>query len=86
MDQVNDATAINLSTGIYTSFVEFARTAAEILGYQPEVKGTSNTPEGVFARAGDTEKQHRLGFHHAIDFRTGVQKALNYYMNHVKYQ
>ena len=86
MDQVNDATAINLSTGIYTSFIQFAQMAAEILDYQPEVKGTSNTPEGVFARAGDTGKQHRLGFHHAVDFGTGVQKALNYYMNHVKHQ
>lgn len=81
MDQVDDASAINLSTGIYTSFIEFAQMAADILGYRPLVKGTSNTPEGVFARAGDTERQERLGFRHAVDFKEGVKKALEYYID-----
>jgi GDP-L-fucose synthase len=79
MDVVDDASAVNLSTGIYTSFIEFARMAAEIAGYRPEVTGTSDKPEGVFARGGDTALQRRLGFTHATSFRDGVERALRYY-------
>ncbi|MDF7799788.1 NAD-dependent epimerase/dehydratase family protein [Pontiellaceae bacterium B1224] len=79
MDQVDDGSAINLSTGIFTSFVDFVETASDILGFKPEVKGTSNTPEGVFARGGDTSLQGSLGFTEKRSFRDGVENALNYY-------
>lgn len=79
MDQVEDGSAINLSTGIFTSFVEFVKTAADILGFDPEVTGTSNTPEGVFARGGDTALQKKLGFEYALSFREGIELALSFF-------
>jgi len=79
MDQVDDGSAINLSTGIYTSFKQFARLAAQLIGFNPEVTGLSTKPEGVFARGGDTALQKKLGFMAQIDFRTGVRRALNFY-------
>lgn len=79
MDRIDDASALNLSTGRYTSFIDFARMAAELCGYQPDVRGTSDKPEGVFARGGDTAKQQALGVHYKIDFRDGVRRALEYY-------
>jgi len=79
MDQIDDASAVNLSTGIYTSFKEFARLAAETCGYRPEVLGLSAKPAGVFARGGDTTKQQQLGFKFAIDFASGIQRAIEYY-------
>jgi GDP-L-fucose synthase len=79
MDQVDDAAALNLSTGIFTSFIEFVQTAADLLGFCPDVTGTSNTPEGVFARGGDTALQRKLGFVHTMDFRDGIAQALEQY-------
>ena len=79
MDKVDDGSAINLSTGILTSFKEFARMAARQVGYQPEVIGTSNKPEGVFARGGDTQKQSRLGFEHSVSFEDGITRALKHF-------
>lgn len=79
MDQIDDASALNLSTGIYTSFIDFARTAAELCGFSPTVKGTSDKPEGVFARGGDTTRQRELGFSHSLSFRDGIARALTYY-------
>ncbi len=81
MDQIDDASAVNLSTGKFTSFIEFVETASEILGFSPEVKGTSNTPEGVFARGGDTTLQTKLGFIEKRTFRQGIKDALEYYAN-----
>ena len=78
MDKIDDADALNLSTGIYTSFKQFARIAAEECGYQPEVRGLSDKPAGVFARGGDTSKQNHFGFQHRVSFRDGIREALKY--------
>ncbi len=53
--------------------------AVEICGYAPHVAGMSNTPEGVFARGGDTKKQRQLRFAASISFRTGVERAIRYF-------
>lgn len=79
MDQISNGQAINLSTGRFTSFLEFAKIAANTLGYDPHVVGTSNTPTGVFARGGDTTLQRKLGFNHQIKLETGIRNALNFY-------
>jgi nucleoside-diphosphate-sugar epimerase len=79
MDKVDDGSAINLSTGIFTSFIEFAQLAANICGYQPEVSGTSSKPEGVFARGGDTTFQKQLGFTASTSFESGVRRALDHF-------
>lgn len=79
MDKIDNGDAVNLSTGIFTSFKEFAREAASIYGYSPDVVGTSTKPEGVFARGGDIKKQNDLGFFYTTSFRTGIEKALKYF-------
>jgi len=79
IDQIDDAGALNLSTGILTSFIDFASLAADVLGYHPEVKGMSDKPAGVHARGGNRAKQEDLGFKYLLDFRAGVERALKYY-------
>lgn len=79
MEKIDDAKALNLSTGILTSFKQFAKMAAAACGYSPEVVGTSDKPEGVFARGGDTSKQKSLGFSYTIDFQRGVEQAVKYF-------
>ncbi|MGA7181523.1 MAG: NAD(P)-dependent oxidoreductase [Thiobacillaceae bacterium] len=79
MDLIDDGSALNLSTGILTSFKDFARMAAQQCGYSPQVIGTSNKPEGVFARGGDTGKQKRLGFEYSIGFAEGISRAIQYF-------
>ncbi len=79
MDSVDNGGAINLSTGIYTSFKQFAAITAEIVGYAPEIRGMTDKPSGVFARAGDTTKQKNLGFEYQISLKTGIERAIHYY-------
>lgn len=79
MDKVDDGDAINLSTGVLTSFIEFTALAARLCGFSPRVEGTSDKPEGVFARGGDTRKQRALGFVHKIEFADGIRRALDYF-------
>ena len=79
MDKIDDGDALNLSTGIYTSFKQFARMAAEECGYEPEVIGLSDKPSGVFARGGSTTKQAENGFVFSTSFRKGISEALSRY-------
>ena len=78
MDKIDNGDALNLSTGIFTSFIDLARTAARICGYEPEIRGLSDKPTGVFARGGDTEKQNKLGFTFTTDLETGIQRSISY--------
>lgn len=76
MDKIDDGDAVNLSTGIVTDFKSFAATATRQYGYEPRIVGTTDKPEGVFARAGDTAKQRSLGFTASTDVETGIAKVL----------
>jgi nucleoside-diphosphate-sugar epimerase len=77
-DKINNGAAVNLSTGILTSFTEVAKLAAECLGYKPNISGMHDMPEGVFARGGDTQKQKTLGFEAEIDLRAGIEVAIEF--------
>jgi GDP-L-fucose synthase len=79
MDKIDNADALNLSTGVLTSFKEFASAAAEAAGYSPEIIGMSEQPAGVFARGGDTAKQTALGFSATTQFVSGIRRALSYF-------
>lgn len=78
IDRVDDASAINLSTGIFTSFKQFAFMAASTVGYKPEIVGMSEKPEGVFARGGDTQLQKKLGFISNIPLAEGIKRGLDF--------
>jgi len=79
IDRIDDGGAVNLSTGVLTSFIDFAKLAAAIAGYHPKIKGLCDQPAGVHARSGDIQKQRQLGFQHKIDFQTGIERALKYH-------
>lgn len=59
MDRIDDAGAVNLSTGRPTSFEDLVAMIAREIGYAPVVHGRTDKPEGVFARYGDTARQER---------------------------
>jgi nucleoside-diphosphate-sugar epimerase len=80
LGQLNGS-AINLSTGILTSFKTYAQLVCNKLGYDPVISGTSNKPEGVFARGGCTKKQQSFGLSYDINFDSGVDLAIKYFEN-----
>ncbi|MBX4187723.1 MAG: NAD-dependent epimerase/dehydratase family protein [Candidatus Doudnabacteria bacterium] len=77
-DKIDDGSAINLSSGVFTSFIDLAQKVTNLVGYNPEVKGKSDKPEGVFARGGDITKQLALGFKPSISLEDGIRGCLNH--------
>jgi GDP-L-fucose synthase len=78
MNKINDGAAVNLSTGIATNFLEFAKIATNLVGYDPEIIGDTSKPEGVQTRVGDTKKQLELGFIPKVKFKDGIAECLTY--------
>ena len=78
MGRVENGDAINLCRGQFTSFIALARLAAKAVGYDPDVRGLSDRPEGVFARAGDVTKLASLGFDATITLADGIDRGLAY--------
>ena len=70
--------SLNLSSGIPTSFIEFARIVSAEIGWSPKVSGMTDKPEGAFFRCGDTALQSSLGLAPAIDLTEGVRRMLDH--------
>lgn len=79
MDLIDNGDAINLSTGIATTFYEFARIATNLVGYSPEIIGDKSKPSGVNSRVGDTKKQRTFGFTPLIMLEDGISECLQYF-------
>ena len=78
MDRVEDASPLNLSTGIFTSFIDLMKTAGDLCGKTFLFKTHPDKPEGVFARGGDTARQIAFGCHPKISLRDGIRSALDF--------
>ena len=81
MDLIDDGGALNLSTGIPTTFIEFAQIATSVVGYSPEIIGDESKPTGVKSRVGDTNKQKQFGFNSQISVQRGIEECIAYFDN-----
>ena len=63
---------MNISSGFGHSFLDIARIAAEIEGYDPEIHTLDENPEGVFDRRGDNQRMLRI-WEPTVPLRTGLE-------------
>jgi nucleoside-diphosphate-sugar epimerase len=78
MDKISDGSAINISSGEFTSFRALAELILSRVGKQARVVTQSDKPEGVFARGGDRETQIRLGFAPIVELGQGVDRVARF--------
>ena len=80
-DEINNGDAINISTGIGTSFNEFAGYVLEQLGKKNEIINSSDKPEGVFFRVGDRSLQEKFNFYPKTTIKEGISEGITYLSN-----
>jgi GDP-L-fucose synthase len=78
MDKVEDGSAINISSGKLTSFIELAQLILDRVGKTARIVTQSDKPEGVFARGGETALQEKLGFSPRIPLAEGVDRMIGH--------
>jgi GDP-L-fucose synthase len=79
MDQIDNGHAINISSGVLTSFSDLAVKILASLGKTADVVALSDKPEGVFARGGDTSLQKTLGWSPKISLEQGIDRVIRYF-------
>jgi GDP-L-fucose synthase len=77
--KIKDGSALNLCTQRLTTFKELAKMACNSVGYDPEVRGNSDFPEGVFSRGGDATLLKSYGFEAKITIEEGVERAVRFF-------
>lgn len=56
IDSIDDASAVNIGTGVPTDFLEVASLFAQISGYDPEIQTLPDKPEGPKYRCADPSR------------------------------
>jgi len=77
--QVSDASAVNLSSGVLTSFLDVAKLMVRLEGFDAPVTGTDNRPVGVAKRYGGCEQSERLiGWRASIGIEEGMLRVVRH--------
>jgi nucleoside-diphosphate-sugar epimerase len=66
---------MNIGTGAPTTFVEVAKTAADIVGYSPKIETDKSKPEGVHARYADVTEMLRY-YQPVVSLREGLVRTM----------
>ncbi len=76
---IDDATAVNLGSGVLTSFLDLARLMVKIEGYAAEVTGLDDRPVGVANRVCvPSFAEKRLGWKATIPLEEGMRRVVEH--------
>jgi nucleoside-diphosphate-sugar epimerase len=76
-DQIAPGDALNLGSGVGTSFRRLAEITCEVLGHKAPVVNDSTKPEGVFARVGDCQRM--LSYYKPkVTLKEGIERTHEY--------
>ena len=84
MDSIHDGTAINMGTGIPTSFSTLVKKMCIELGHDnAEIKILDDKPKGVYYRVGDMTKCEELGYKYKTSLEEGIKITASYLKKHI---
>lgn len=69
--------ALNLGSGIGTSFRQLAQTACKVIGHDAEIINDASKPEGVFARVGDCRRMFEH-YRPLVSLEAGIERTYEY--------
>jgi len=76
-DQIAPGDALNLGSGVGTSFRRLAEITCEVLGHKAPVVNDPTKPEGVFARVGDCQRM--LSYYKPkVTLKEGIERTHEY--------
>ena len=81
MERYDGMEHVNIGTGEDISIRELAEIICEVVGYRGELKYKTDMPDGTPRKLLDVTRLHEMGWRHAIELRTGIQKSYQYYLN-----
>lgn len=81
MEKIHDGSAVNIGSGLKTSFLDIIKTLSEIRGYSPEIKTRLDKPVGVHSRYSDMSfVKSNWAWSPKVSLREGLEKILSVQM------
>jgi GDP-L-fucose synthase len=82
-ERYDDPAPVNLGSGMEISMKELIHLIAELTGFEGEIRWDATKPDGQPRRALDSSRaKEQFGFQAQTDFRQGLQRTINWYMEH----
>lgn len=78
LDSVNDGSAINIGSGIATSFSELVKTMLDATGTHADIEIVPKKPAGVHYRVADITRLDKLDFKPKTSLIQGIRKVADY--------
>jgi len=72
-------THVNLGTGKDISIKDLVNLIKEIVGSNAVIEFDTTKPDGTYRRYMSVDKIHNLGWHHKIELKEGLKKAIDWY-------
>lgn len=77
--KISDGSAVNISSGKLTPFIEIAKIVAAKAGYNPNITPIENMPQGVYARYGSNKNaKERLEWSPKITLEQGLGRVFDH--------
>lgn len=83
IENYKDKQFLNIGTGEDISIKELAFKIKELVGYNGELVFDATKPDGMPKKLLDVSKLHNAGWHHKIDFDSGLQRTYNWYLQSI---
>jgi GDP-L-fucose synthase len=80
MERYDDASPINLGTGVFTPIAELARTIRDVVGYRGELRFDPTRPDGMPFKGLDSTPLGALGWKPAWSLRDGLQRTYEWFL------
>lgn len=79
IEKISDGSAVNIGTGIPTSFISIINILSKVSGHCPDILALKDKPVGVQSRFCDPGlSQHRLGWSSKFSLELGLQKVYRF--------
>ncbi len=78
MDAYEEATTINIGSGMEISIHDLAQLIKDVVGFKGELQFSAKYPDGTPRKVVDVTRIHHLGWHHEVELSNGLKRAYNW--------
>lgn len=83
LENYDDKQFLNVGTGEDISIKELAEMIQKLVGYEGKLVFDATKPDGMPKKLLDVKRLHDAGWHHKIDFETGLKATYEWYLANI---
>ena len=86
MDHYDDASTINIGTGLDVTIAQLASTVARVVYPNAKIVYDASKPDGTPRKLLDVTRLHQAGWRHSIELQDGIQQTYAWFLQNIDNQ